>query len=501
MSLKINYINIYWEKIMNERESLLFKWEDSWKPINIFYYNNWYWKTTLFSFIKQTFIWNKIDDKFINFFEMGISINNDKFILRNWSNLWIKVVNNSKEITYDSFKEILENKVLNKDWKLAVAWKNPKWEQERNTVESLLRFNFFTDDEFKKYTQKSCSLINSDLDWDTKWILLNYILWEKFDTSKEALFKISYRYWARQKIVSSTKKIGKDYKEYFKDLWLQISLFEDPEKDFNDLLEKKFETKDSLMQMESIISKLDEINNESKLFLEKENNSFILNLIEQEKNELEIEKKKYEEKYISINNRIGNLVSEYWEILKWIPSNTKKIINLRREALLFIKENEKLVEEYYRTSNELLNKYKNSFLKELTNWIFKFTNIEFDNRTLKLTLKWWADEKKWDWRLKTLRFLALIWIIIYKSENKHARNLWIGFFDSPFYWVDMYNSIDAIASISKYISKNNITSQIFIFATKEEKKWKIDSFEEELKKDSNIYFHPYNYKEKEYLIS
>ena len=128
---------------------------------------------------------------------MKLLINNEEYLIKNSPIDWLNVTYKSNLINYADFKKILEKKILNKNEKLAVAWRNPQWEQKRNTLESLLRFNFFSDDEFKKYTQQSCSLINSDLDWDTKWIMLNYILWESFNRDKEKLFRIAYKYWTK----------------------------------------------------------------------------------------------------------------------------------------------------------------------------------------------------------------------------------------------------------------------------------------------------------------
>lgn len=498
MTLKIKSIKIFWNQIMNNQSKELFNWKDEWKPIIIFYYNNWFWKTTLFNFIKSTFLWKKIKDNFIDLFQMEVLLNDSNYLIKNWPNIWIEVLLNNQLSTYENFKENLENLILNKNEKLAVAWKNPTWEQNRNTLESLLRFNFFTDDEFKKYTQKECSLINSDLDWDTRGILFNYILWEEFDYNKKKLFKIAYRYWARQKIINDTNKLEKIYSSYF-DTNNQISLFENPEEDFNNLLNDKFTTKNILLQIEAIVSNLNDLKNENINFLV--NNDIINNLIEKELNHLNESRKDYEKEYSHINKKLSDLKDEYWDLIKWVPTNTQKAIWLRKDALIFVKKYESDVESYYKNNVKLLNEYKELFLKELTKWIFEFKNIWFNNRELKLLLKWWPDEKKWDWRLKTLRFLSLIWIILFKSKNNFSRNLWIWFFDSPFYWVDMENSTNAIKSISSFIDINKLKTQLFIFATKEEKKEKKDTFEEELEKNKNIYFHKYDYQNKEYLIS
>ena len=498
MAMKIKSIKIFWDKIMNSENKVLFSWEDKNKAINIFYYNNWYWKTTLFTFIKESFLWNKIKDKFISLFEMKLLINNEEYLIKNSPIDWLNVTYKSNLINYADFKKILEKKILNKNEKLAVAWRNPQWEQKRNTLESLLRFNFFSDDEFKKYTQQSCSLINSDLDWDTKWIMLNYILWESFNRDKEKLFRIAYKYWAKQKILNNTKSIWKNYKEYFTP-WNQLKLFDNPEKQFNKLIKQKIILKDSLIQLESIILKLDEIKKESIKYLK--NNGLIINLIKREHKKLKTKKIEYEENFSIIKNQISDLIYDYWDLIKWVTSTTKKAIESRKKALEYVNNNKKLVEDYYRNNKSLFNQFKVWFLKELTNWIFNFDNIIIDNRELKLSIWWWADEKKWDWRLKTLRFLALIWIILFKAKNNYARNLWIWFFDSPFYWVDMLNSTKALNSISSFIENNKLSTQLFIFATKEENNSIEDSFEKELKKNKNIYFHPYDYENKEYLIS
>ena len=65
----------------------------------------------------------------------------------------------------------------------------------------------------------------------------------------------------------------------------------------------------------------------------------------------------------------------------------------------------------------------------------------------------------------------------------------------------MLNSTKALNSISSFIENNKLSTQLFIFATKEENNSIEDSFEKELKKNKNIYFHPYDYENKEYLIS
>jgi len=483
---------------MNQNPKELFKWKDNWKPIIIFYYNNWFWKTTLFNFIKSTFLWKIIKEKFMYEFILEIKLNNNIFILKNSSiNKEIKVLCDYKKSSYEKFKEKLENNILNKNEKLAVAWKNTSWEQNRNTLASLLRFNFFTDDEFKKFSQSECSLINNDVDWDTKWMLFNYILWEVYDIKKENLFKIAYRYWAKQKILENTKKLEKKYKDYFSNI-NQTKLFEDPEEEFNKLLNKKFEIKNNLLEINSIILKLNELKNENKIYLNE--NNIISDLIKNEYKDFKKEEKRLKSKYENISWRLIDLKDEYWNLIKWVPTNIQKAVELRKNSLIFVNKYKNDVEKYYRENNKLLNEYKNLFLKELTNWNFKFNNIEFNNRKLRLILSW-NNEKKWDWRLKTLRFLALIGIILFKWKNKNSRNLWIWFFDSPFYWVDVYNSTKSLKSISKFIDKNKINTQLFIFATKEEKREKKDSFEEELEKNKKIYFHTYTDNNKEYLIS
>lgn len=498
MWLKIKSINIYWVKIMKEEPKNLFSWKDEWKPIIIFYYNNWFWKTTLFTFIKETFLWNKIKDTFIDIFEMEVLLNKKIYLIKNSPSNWIKVLLNTKESSYEDFQKDLENNILNKNEKLAVAWKNQTWEQNRNTLDSLLRFNFFSDDEFKKYNQKECSLINSDLDGDTKGFLFNYILWEKIDRTKESLFKIAYRYWAKQKILNSTKNLEKEYSSYFNNI-VQTTLWGTPEEDFNKLLDEKFILKETLLQIESIQNKLIQLLEENKDFLHW--NVDISTLINTELKNIWDSRENYESKYKIILKQITDLKDEYGDLLKWIPTKTQKEISLRQDAIHYIKKHQKEIENYYKNTVSLLNEYKNLFLKELTNWIFDFQNITFLNRELRLSLKWWAEEKKWDWRLKTLRFLALVWVILFKSKNSYARNLWIWFFDSPFYWVDMYNSIESIESISDFITQNSLSTQLFIFATKNEKAWIEDSFENELKVNKNIYFHEYDYKSKKYLIS
>ncbi len=496
MWLRIKSISAFWDKIMNSKSKELFSWKDTNKPINIFYYNNWYWKTTLFTFIKKSLIWEKIKDKFISVFIMKLIIDDKEYTINNSPTNGISVILNKKDITYEKFKKILEEKVLNKNEKLSVAWRNTQWEQKRNTLESLLRFNFFSDDEFKKFNQQSCTLINSDLDGDTKWILLNYILWEQFNKEKEYLFKTAYRYWAKQKIIWNTQTIWKTYKEYFVDD-AQMQFIDDPEIEFNNLVKNKISIKDSLIKLEAILIKLEKLKNESNLYLD--NSELVKKLItEEELNCLE-KKKEFLNQYSIIKNRINDLIADYWDIIKWIPSNTRKSIELRKAALDYVNKNKLLVEDYYRNNKLLFNKYNNWFIKELTKWIFNFSNITLDNRELKLSIWWWSDERKWDWRLKTLRFLSLIGIILYKAQNKEARNLWIWFFDSPFYGVDINNSTKSINSISNFINKNRINTQLFIFATKEEINEVTDSFQTELSLNNNVYFHPYE--EKDFLIS
>jgi len=484
---------------MNEETPLLFSWKDSWEPINIFYYNNWYWKTTLFNFIKATFTWKQIKETFIDTFEMKIILNSMNYILTNWPWKMVQVLENKKDITYNKFKNILEKQILKRHEKLIIEWNNKKWEQVRNRLESLLRFNFFTDDEFKKYTQKSCSLINSDFDWDTKWIFLNYILWEDFNVEKEKIFKVAFKYWSKQKFIKNTNSIWEAYPEQFEDTSWQASLFLNPEEEFNESVRKKFTIKDTLFQIESIIEKLRFLELDVKKFLN--NNKLVLQLIKTELKDILIQQKKYEKEYKSISHRIQYLKDNFWDIIKWIPTDIQGKIKQRRSALQFVEKYKKDIETYYNNANPLFNEYLRWFLHELTTPLFNSENINFHHRDLKLSIWWWSEEKKWDWRLKTLRFLALVWIILLKSIKWNSRNLWIWFFDSPFYWVDMKNSIWAIESISDFIDKKSIKSQLFIFATKEESEWVVDTFERTLSKNKNVYFHEYDYKNKKYLIS
>ena len=110
MAMKIKSIKIFWDKIMNSENKVLFSWEDENKAINIFYYNNWYWKTTLFTFIKESFLWNKIKDKFISLFEMKLLINNEEYLIKNSPIDWLNVTYKSNLINYADFKKILEKK-------------------------------------------------------------------------------------------------------------------------------------------------------------------------------------------------------------------------------------------------------------------------------------------------------------------------------------------------------------------------------------------------------
>lgn len=501
MILRIISIQAFWiGKEINEEYNLqddkeLFSWTDCGKPIIIFYYNNWFGKTTLFEFIKDTFLGKKINDTFVSIFKIKIELESQEYEIINSRIEGVKIINQKMEITYDEFKKILEDKVLHKNEKLAVAWNNDSWEQQRNTFESLLRFNFFSDDEFKKYSSKECSLINSDMDWDTKWFLFNYILWEDFK-DKEELFKIAYKYWARQKILENTAYVEKKYPEQFEES-IQKEIFASPEEDFNNLLKKKFLTKDNLLQIESVILKLRELENQNRLFLE--SNQYVTIIINDELEHLEEKKKNIEKEYENINARITDLKDNYSDLIKWIPTQIQNDISKRKEARNFVRKHQKAIEEYFDSENGLLNEYKRDFLMALTNWIFEYKNLWFDSRKLRLSISW-ATEKKWDWRLKTFRFLALVAIILFKSKQKNARNLGIWFLDSPFYGVDMINSIGALKSISKFVESNIISTQLFIFATKEEKKENNDSFQEDLRNDKNIYFHEYDL-EKEYLFS
>ena len=153
--------------------------------------------------------------------------------------------------------------------------------------------------------------------------MLNYILWESFNRDKEKLFRIAYKYWAKQKILNNTKSIWKNYKEYFTP-WNQLKLFDNPEEQFNKLIKQKIILKDSLIQLESIILKLDEIKKESIKYLK--NNGLIINLIKREHKKLKTKKIEYEENFSIIKNQISDLIYDYWDLIKWVTSTTKKEI-------------------------------------------------------------------------------------------------------------------------------------------------------------------------------
>lgn len=498
--VKINSIYIFWheEPLLTKEPKLLFSWKNEGKPIVMFYYNNGYWKTTLFSLIKDVFQWNHIKEEYIGRMEMEVIISDIKYQITN-SHVWINILRGNEVISFNEYKNILEKQVLNKNENLLVTWKNISWQQQRNTLESLLRFNFFTDDEYRKDTNNKhrCSLINSDLDWETKWILLDYILWEDFDKNKIDLFKIAYRYWAKQRIEKSTKNIGEIYSYYF-DNNAQTSIFEKPEVDFDKAIREKFEYKDIILQIEAIEAKLIELKNENISFLN--NNQLVNSLITNELQEIKKVKKEYTNQYDVINKRLIDLKDNFWDIINQVDTEAKKDILERRIALKYISEHKNKIETYFSGDHKKFEVYLNQVLQELVKWVFDFKNIVFDFRRLKLEIVW-TEEKKWDGRLKTLRFLSLIGIILFKAKfQKDTRNLWIWFFDAPFYGVDMINSVKAINSISKFINENKINTQLFLFVTKDEKPWKKDSFEEDLKDDENIYFHPY-FPEKEYLLS
>ncbi len=478
MKFKITFLKAYshWFEI---NDKLVFSWKDNWKPINIFYYNNGFWKTTLYSLIKVTLELKKIGKEydFISRFELGCKINNKEYIIKN-SKLKLEVFSNEKSINVEKFREdILEKEVLNRNEVLSVLWKNEKWEQERNTLPSLLRFNFFTDKNYKNYWENTCSLIDAHLDGTTKWMLLNYVLGEKYDYDKIALFKKAYRYWAQENYLNKNKRFYRKYKEYFLDESTnQSKLFEYNESELEEKIKERFEVKNKLIQINSILDKLKSLQEITNNHLP--NKIDIINLIKNEIEFLNRELKLYLQKDRELKEQILDIKNKYSDFIKKIPTKDKKRFEELKAAHNFISENKRYIENYYQTHKTEFNKYLQEFLYKLTSFLFELeNNIKFNLEELKIWLRK-TESIKWDWRLKILRFLSAVAIVLYKSKYYYARNLWVLFFDAPFYGVDMLNIIKALESIINYLKDNKeIKTQIFLFVTKKEIKEQEDSFE------------------------
>lgn len=158
--------------------SEIFDWQDMGKALNVFHFKNQFWKTTLYNVVRCLLSWDLLSSKNINIDVvwsaiLALQIDDVTYTLKsNHKDFYfMKDGNPIIDIPYDQY--MLEEVFWKDYWTDQIIYHK----QEKTSVSSLMRFSFFSDEDFSSKDSCTADLIHVKFDGKGKFILLCYVLW------------------------------------------------------------------------------------------------------------------------------------------------------------------------------------------------------------------------------------------------------------------------------------------------------------------------------------
>lgn len=467
--MKINKITlIEWLNSFDENRIEIYNCVSK-KPINIIYMPNSSGKSLifnalehLFSFNRKPFIKKETNDSLWIIIEFTL----------NWKKYeFISTVNTPYNITcdweeVDNFDKILSSNIWLNNWKLKYYWK------DKNTLYWVNRFSFLdshwiNDKEYKN----EISFIDTGFDWDSRKIILSYILWNEIDNNK---FELITEYEHIKNFIDKNKKLQK-YENIENTSNLISSDIHNLYQELSDLRATYWDVLMASKQLQklkddylSTIWKKDE----DYIFIENELNNLrliskdTLNKIDENKNDIK-DRELIEKKDLFESKTIKNKdIERYNHYLKY-----KKRLSVMNTFALdsYISSN---IEPTIKDFKIFIWKFYDIFIQNCIKcWVIKkddLTNMEnsiiFDESKLKIK----AFFKTSEWIRKTIRVLTFMWLHIYWNINDN-RCLNISFYDSFIENIDYSLRKVLFHSLFDFIKKENFTTpEMFLFITKVE---------------------------------
>lgn len=503
---------IWWDSKLSKDQ--LFLWEDV-KPINFFYFQNWYGKTSLFKILHYlvTSWWeSKIKaipqnlceftetkgTTYINKINFNVQIWEDVVLLiyeRSWSKLILSSNSLQEKLFNDAidFSNFFQSKVLNQSEYLVYINEKNEQEKRTTTVKSLSRFNFLSDQDFYKISSTECHLADTHKDGNGRRVLFNYILWEDISWFEKNIMQSVATYLKYQNDISNLTRKIKKAKEVLMindSEWLLNNEVEEYTNTIANKLEKlkliKIRQKEAKIAIERLLS----ISQNLNLF-EKEYKDWYIKIINNEISYLEDFIRSSESVKLKISLSLEETdfqkLGEYEEVKNQCLERKQKEDFLSRNlyAVDIYKK-----EKYELSRKELYKSFKEIYKDLLSCW---YKNASLNNQSLMIKLE------KWDFRgdghLRCARMLYLIALQIYKEKHPKARTLGAIFYDAPFYWVTLKYEINLLDHLVKYYKKHDLHTQLFFFDTRITSYEKDDELCEFFNKNNDIiYVHPRNKK-------
>lgn len=479
---RIKKIEFFWGKTKLDTKKV-FNWEDT-RPINFFYFQNWYGKSTLFRLIHEIIV-NLWENKVQSIWD-GFTIDKEKKIYLNKIVILIQLKDQQFSLLYErktenspvklqwnpfgdknffsglSFDKYFQANIFNQNEPLVYI--NEKWGQEKRntTVKSLCRFNFLSDEDYYKQWWVECHLADTHKDGSGRWVLFNYVLWENIDDFDRNLIQAV---WTSLKFEKDIAKLNKQIKIMENELWVnEWWAFDSTIEEYvdavsNNILEfkndriKSKELDLAINKLNVLLKDLDILWDDKEIFKE---------MINQENLYLSDYRNKLSKKMNELQNHI----------------NDNDLLNVNRfKELKSIQDEFKMKKDYCEKNLSSVEKYKEKRFSDKRDVLYKNYKVIYSNlldcwykealldeKNLMVKLNKW--DFRWDWHLRCSRVLYLIALQIYKEKHSEARTLGILFFDAPFYGVTLKNEVNVLKNIVKYYRENNINTQVFFFDTR-----------------------------------
>lgn len=488
-----------WKKV---EKATLFQRIDN-QPINIFYFQNGYGKSTLYQILNKVICFEKTiptdliklnnKDYQIDEILVKVKLKEDLYTLtyrKKFPNSTTLEIANIDEKWFgiDALSNRVEKEIYNQNNPLIYITLDKKT-QRRTTIESLARFNFLDDESYYHQKSKECDLADTHKDGEWKRVLFNYILWE--DLSDMPL-DIMQQVWTHKKLTSNIlpelerqyAKLPNDeedglFGDIFKEQQSQLISQEAELKDYK-IIKKDAEF--WLLKIKDLLSNTQILEKHQyvKTFLEKER-EFLLTFISNVD-------QKVDEIFSKIKLNAPNMADLVHQI-----SEREALKSRIEETTSYIKNTLSAVRRYEdRPRDVLYSAYQSIYDPLLSKAGYKW-NASLNNKTLKVILR--TGDKLWDGHLRLARLLYLVALQLYKKTFTKARTLGVWFFDAPFYGVTLTNVVTFFDSIVDYYKKHQADTQLFFFMTRITDYENNDHLEKFIQDNNQyIYNHPRNKK-------
>lgn len=342
---------------------------------------------------------------------------------------------------------------------------------DKTSISSLMRFSFFSDEDFDSKDSNQADLIHEEFDGKWKIVLFKYVLWQKLKeqkSRKDAFEKVN-------QLSQINKEIGKlkkilDLKEANQARQISESLFSDTGNQYKELQNNKLELENLIKAIQRLeILKL----KANELHLGKDFSDFLSEEI------LFLRESKW--------GLESDINSKQQSIFAFSSVNPNDLLNYdeKKEKKKKLEEKRDLIEAELDTffvvdEKSVVSKYLDIVDSIKWEWDKFYFKVDIEDLLVRLPVL------SSEWILKWSKFLANVCFQLYSANNYSEKNkiplLPIGIYDSVFWWADVdiiIQCFEAIKNLNDSL-KNNL--QIFVFMNRYNTLWiknEIDLFLEE----------------------